>query len=74
MPVAGGAAGVVGGGAQVVGGGTSPFTKKSPSLKATTAKGTVSVGAQEPVITITNANLITHVDDLFFRRSLETWT
>ncbi len=64
-PAAGGAVGVVGSGARVVSGGTSPFTKNSPSLKATTAKGTASIGAQEPVITIINTNLITHVDDLF---------
>ena len=46
-PAVGGATGVVGGSAQVVGGGTLPFTKKSPSLEATTAKGTASIGAQE---------------------------
>jgi hypothetical protein len=39
--------------------------KKSPSLKATTAEGTASIGAQEPVITIIDANLNTHVDDIF---------
>ena len=42
-----GAAGVVGDSARVVGGGTLPFTKKSPSLEVTTAKGTASTGAQE---------------------------
>ncbi len=61
----GDAADVVGGGARVVGGGTLPCAKKSPSLEATTAEGTASIGAQEPVITIIDANLITHVDNLF---------
>ena len=43
----GDAEGFVGDGAQVVGGGTLPITKKSPSLEATTAKGTASISAQE---------------------------
>ena len=34
-------------------------------LEATTAEDTAPIGAQEPVITIIDANLITHVDDLF---------
>ena len=46
-PAVGGAAGFVGSGARVVGGGTLLFTKKSPLLEATTAKGTASIGAQE---------------------------